>query len=505
MFVLQSSEMRELDRKTIEDFGLPSFVLMERAGVGVVISLEHELGDLRDLSYVVLVGKGNNGGDGLVVARTLLDFSNDVTVVLLTKNLKDDPLKNLELYEKLGGQVVVFGEDIDLAGLEGLLMSADVIVDALLGIGIKGELKEPIKEFVEMVNMSPAYKVAVDIPTGVDSDTGKVCGCAVMSDLTVTFAYPKIGHVLYPGREYTGKLKVVSIGIPKKFASEKGLSRRILTADYVKELLPYRPNDSHKGNFGRVAIIAGSKIYKGAPLLTALGAVKSGAGLTYLFVPEDIHGLYTSTAPEIIVIPTKSCGGFLCKESAGFIMDELRKMDVIALGPGLTVSEDTRWFVNEILKLNVPVVLDADGLNVLDGEILRERTSPTVITPHPGEFARLTGNKTKDVKYSYQLAENFSKEHSCVTVLKGATTIITDGERTYFNITGNNALAKGGSGDVLTGIIASFIAQGAPPYESALIGVYIHGRTVEFYEEDPASFTPNDIIRNIGKVLKILR
>ncbi len=501
MRVLQSSEMKEMDRFTIEELGIPSRVLMERAGVSVVLALEHEMEDLYNKSFVVVVGKGNNGGDGLVVARTLLDYSFDVNVVLLSKELKGNPKENFEVYTKMGGNYFVLGEDIDLAGFESLLMGADVVVDAILGIGLKGDVREDVAEVIDMINMAPAYKVCVDISSGVDSDTGKVMGRAIRCDLTVTFAYPKVGHILYPGREYTGKLKVASIGIPKYLADRFNITRYITTANFVREILPERPKDSHKGTFGKVAIVAGSKIYKGAAVLSALGSLHSGVGLTYLLVPEEIHEIPAMVAPEVITVPVPSCDGYFCEKSVDFVKDFLKKVDVFSIGPGLSQGKNIENFVKSVLKVERPAVVDADALNNVDITFFKERKAPTIITPHPGEFARLLGKDTRDVIYNYKLAEEVAKEYGIVILLKGATTIVTDGKETYFNITGDTGLAKGGSGDVLTGMIASFMAQGLSAKEAAIVSAYIHGRTTE-YADCQYSFSATEVARNIGKVIR---
>ncbi len=497
--------MRKLDKKTIEELGIPSRVLMERAGVSVVMSLEQEIGDLSNLSFLVVVGKGNNGGDGLVVARNLLDFSFDVTAILLSRDLKGDPLENLKAFEKLGGNVLVLGQDIDIPGFEKLAISSDVIVDAILGIGLKGNVRENVAEIIEIINQSPAYKVCVDISSGIDSDTGKVMGAAVKCDLTVTFAFPKIGHILPPGRQYSGKLKVASIGIPKIFGSEVSSNRFIFTESMAKNLLPERPQDSNKGTFGKVAIIAGSRYYTGAPVLAALGAMRSGCGLTYLLTPEPFNTVATTHHPDLISIPVPGCEGFFCKKSLEEVMKFAEVADAVAIGPGLSREEGVKVFVNEIALIDKPLVIDADGINNLTLEVLKKRSAPTILTPHPGEFARLIGEEIDNVKYNYELAESFAKDHECVLVLKGNTTIITDGNTTLFNLTGNSALAKGGSGDVLTGMIVSFLAQGLEPLHAAALSVYLHGLTANAYEGDEATMSPLDIPDILKSVIKKIR
>ena len=506
MYILTSDEMRSLDRKTIEDIGIPSRVLMERAGVSVVLSMEHEFGSLENLDFVVLVGGGNNGGDGLVVARALLDYTPNVTAILLKENLKGDPLENLRAFEKIGGEYAVLGKDIDLEELEYLITSTDVVVDAMLGIGVKGEVREPIFSVIDMVNQSPARKVCVDVPSGIDSDTGKVLGRAIRCDLTVTFAYPKIGHVLYPGREYTGKLKVASIGIPRVLADDT--KRAIITEALVKSLIPFRKKDSNKGTYGRVGIIGGSVLYSGAPVLSALGSMKSGAGLTYVFTPKEVHTVVTSSYPEAISIPVESCEGYLCERSFDSLKEWIDKMDVLAIGPGMGLNENTVRSLKRLIDVEKTIVLDADGLNALSEigvEVIKERRSPAVLTPHPGEFSRLVKKNVQEVLYNYRLAEDFARENNIVLVLKGATTIVTNGEHTLFNLTGNTGLSKGGSGDVLTGVIASLIAQGLDPFEASILGVYLHGAAAHLNKTDESGLLPTELARMIPDVLKSLR
>ena len=506
MRVLTSSEMRELDERTISEV-VPSRVLMERAGVSVVMAMEQELGNLSIHSYLVLVGKGNNGGDGLVVARTLLDYTPNVIAVLLSRDLKGDPLENLKAFENLGGEVLVLGEDIGLEELEHLAFTSDVIVDALLGIGIRGNLRENVAKVIDVINESPAFKVCVDVPSGIDSDTGKVMGTAVRCDLTVTFACPKIGHILFPGRKMSGKLKVASIGIPRVLIESSG-KRFLITEEIARSLVPERPKDSNKGTFGKVLIIGGSVLYSGAPVLSALGSMKSGAGLTIVLTPREIHTVVTANHPEAISIPLKSCGGFLCEESLGEALDWIEKASVVVLGPGLGLNENTIGFVKKIVEIERPLVIDADALNALSKigvEVLKGRKSPAVLTPHPGEFSRLAGKSVEEVKYNYELAEDFAKEFGVVLVLKDATTIITDGDRTFFNTSGDVGLAKGGSGDVLSGIIGSFIAQKLDPIEAAILGVYVHGAASRLFDSDQSGLLPSEVASLVPRVLKGLR
>jgi len=497
--VVTAEEMRELDELTVRDFGLDSRILMERAGLSVVLAMEEELGDLSKKSFLVVCGSGNNGGDGLVVARNLLGVAKGVLVVSLGKSKTPDCEYNFQLYRKYGGAVT---EEFD----ETLLRDFDVVVDAIFGTGLKGEVKGEHARVIETLNRSGKFIVSVDIPSGVDASTGKILGTAVKASMTVTFGFPKVGHLIFPGRELTGKLKVANIGHPLVLSSK--IRREIITKESVASLLPQRPRDSHKGTYGKVLVIGGSRHYSGAPVLSAIAVLKVGGGLSAIITPYPQNLVATAKYPELVSIPVITSEGFFTEESVADVLKVAENFDVIVLGPGLGDDERTKRFVREIVpKIEKPLLLDADGLNALSGftSILRQRKHPTVLTPHPGEMARLVGKKVEDVKYNYVLAEDFARESGCVLVLKSATTIVTDGERTYFNVTGNTGLSKAGSGDVLAGMIAGFMAQGLAPVDAARVGVFLHGLVAEEYEDDESGFTPSELLKRVPRAIRGLR
>ncbi|PLV59726.1 NAD(P)H-hydrate dehydratase [Thermotoga sp. KOL6] len=494
MKVTTSQEMKKIDEITIKDFGVDSRILMERAGLSAVLAMEEELGNLSEHKFLVFCGGGNNGGDGFVVARNLLGIAKEVSAVFLGRRKTPDCEYNYNLYVKFGGKLL---EQFD----ESILGEYDVIVDAIFGTGLKGEITGEYVKVIESINRSNAYVVSIDIPSGVSADSGKVMGVAVRADLTVTFGAPKIGHLLFPGREHTGKLKVANIGHPSSLFDS--IKRRVITKEYVSSLLPNRPKDSHKGTYGKVLIIAGSKFYSGAPVLSGMGALKVGAGLVTLLTPFPQNLVATSNFPELISVPIETDEGFFGKRNVEECLKLSEKVDVVAIGPGLGNNEQTKEFVNDFLKrLEKPAVVDADGINVLDPSILVERTHPTVITPHPGEMARLSKRSVENIKYNYAFAEEFARDHHCVVVLKSATTIVTDGESTYFNITGNTGLSKGGSGDILTGMIAAFMAQGLKPLEASVSSVFLHGFSAEFYEHSERGLTASDLLELIPKAIR---
>jgi len=493
MKVLTSAQMRGADRRTIEDLGIPSQLLMERAGVSVVQALSEEVENWRNLRVLTLCGGGNNGGDGLVVAREALNRGAQVKVVMFREPKSAESSNNLRWYKELGGEVIFFR---GASEIRELLLWADVIVDAVFGIGFTGEPPAEIVEIFELVNTSSGFKVGVDIPSGVDADTGMVAG-AIMCDLTVTFAAPKLGHILPPGRFFCGRLKVADIGIPKRFIESR---REVITKHHVMRLLPVRFDDSHKGTYGSTLIIAGSRNYSGAPLLTALGAAATGVGLVYVAVPEGLSTVITTHAPELIAIPVP--GDHHSLKTLEAVSPILDRVSSIAVGPGLGRSSETLPLVLRLLEMDKKLIIDADALNLLsnsDSDTWRAKYD-VLITPHPGEFARLTKKSTKETKNNYALAEKYAELHGVNVALKGPTTVVTNGERTYFNVLGNSSLAKGGSGDVLTGLIAGFAAQGIGTFEAATLSVFLHGRAAEVSEKDPRTFTPRDIVGNLSKV-----
>lgn len=495
--VATAQEMKEIDELTIKEYGVDSRILMERAGISVVLAMEEELGNLSDYRFLVLCGGGNNGGDGFVVARNLLGTAKDVLVVSLGKKKTPDCEYNYGLYKKFGGKVVDKFEPF-------LLNEFDVVVDAIFGTGLRGEITGEYAEIINLVNKSGKIVVSVDVPSGIDSNTGKVLGVAVKADLTVTFGVPKIGHILFPGRDLTGKLKVANIGHPVHLIDS--INRYVITREMVRSLLPERPRDSHKGTYGKVLIIAGSRLYSGAPVLSGMGALKVGTGLVKLAVPFPQNLIAISRFPELISIPVDTEKGFFGPRNIQECLELSKDVDVVAIGPGLGNNEHVREFVNEFLKtLEKPAVIDADAINVLDISVLKERKSPAVLTPHPGEMARLVKKTVGDVKYNYELAEEFAKENDCVLVLKSATTIVTDGGRTLFNITGNTGLSKGGSGDVLTGMIAGFMAQGLSPLEASTVSVYLHGFAAELFEQDERGLTASELLRLIPEAIRRLK
>ncbi len=481
MKLVTADEMREIDRYAIEELGIPSIVLMENAGLRTLIGMMEAIPNLLDKRTLVVAGKGNNAGDGFVVARHLFNSGGTVRIALCSPSseIKGDAKVNLEIARKTG--IDVF-EVSDVEKLRDLLAWSDIIVDAILGTGIKGRVEGFLGEVIEEVNLSRKPVVAIDLPSGLEASTGKVYGPCIKANWTFTMCLPKLGLWLYPGAYYTGKIFVVDIGIPSWVWEEKfNIKRELLTIPYVKSIFPSkRDPQSHKGDFGRVLIIAGSRGFTGAAALTSLGALRIGAGLVYLAVPESLIDILEAKLTEVIKIPVSESDGAFDIKSFLDLKEHIERSDVVVLGPGIGTSLPTKVFVHELLeKIDKPIVIDADGLNCLLGnlDLLKKYKGSIVITPHPGEMARLMGIKTSEVQENrLDIAERFSSEYNVTLVLKGARTIISSPDgRTYINPTGNPGMATGGTGDVLTGMIGGLMAQGLDPVEASCIAVFLHG------------------------------
>lgn len=518
MFVVDAHQMREMDRFTMDTLGIPGIILMEHAGRAVADEIRLR-GSFRHA--VILCGHGNNGGDGMVIARYLHQRSCAVTVFLLgdPQKMSSDSQFHMDLVQKQGIQIETFNGDWQ--HVTEALSHADLIVDAMLGTGAKGSLREPVKTAVNLVNdvrsgigIKPVV-VAVDLPTGIDADNGQLMDTAVKADLTVTFAFPKWGHFLYPGKEYVGELKVKDIGIPDQAIEHVGCSAHILTPEAVAQAIPRRIKHSHKGTYGHVLLISGSHEMRGAPVLAGNAALRSGAGMVTMAVPASILSQVSSQVTEAIMWAWPEHEGHFENRPLSQISqwhDRKERFSCVAVGPGMgTWPQGEEWIDQIFSHFSCPLILDADALNLVarNPDILQHGHGPVVITPHPGEMARLTGLPVTEVERSRpQVAKNFAKQYQVYVVLKGTHTIIAapDG-RMVLNMTGSPSMAKGGSGDVLTGIISSFIAQISRNDEANLLdaiaaAVHIHGLTGEICgKQSEYSTLASDMIRHIGTAI----
>ncbi len=395
--------------------------------------------------------------------------------------MKGDAAVNMEIWRRMGQKIytVTQNEDFNTARL--LLVKTDLIVDAIFGTGFKGFVKEHIGLIIESINASGKPVIAVDIPSGVEADTGRVNGPCVRANVTVTFGLPKIGLLMEPGASYTGSLRIADISLPLPLLTDNHIKCNMIERSMVKGWLPFRQNYSHKGDYGRVLVIAGSRGMAGAACLTAEAAARIGAGLVNLVVPESIYAPVCAKLTEVMVTPVpETAEGTLSKEALPLIKGLAERADVLALGPGLSTNPQTMEAVRKLISLsNLPLVLDADGINAFINhkDILESYRQPLVLTPHPGEMSRLAESSIDKIQSNrLQEARLWSDRLNAVLVLKGAKTIIAAPDGTaYINVTGNPGMATGGSGDVLTGIIAGLIAQGMDAVTSAAAGVYLHG------------------------------
>ncbi|MBW2050949.1 MAG: NAD(P)H-hydrate dehydratase [Deltaproteobacteria bacterium] len=481
MHFVTAEEMRRLDNKTISECGVPGVVLMENAGRGAAVLAQEHFGLLTGRSIAVISGRGNNGGDGFVMARVFHGWGAHVRIYLLGSRdqVNGDARINLEIAFNLDLEIVEVSEDSGPDRID--LSNADMIIDAILGTGLNAEVRGLYREVIDRINKSGRTVVAVDVPSGLDSDTGRIWGSCVRADLTVTFGLPKAGLFLPPGEVLVGRLEVVDIGIPPQVMAEIGQTRELLLEDNLKGLLKSRDLDGHKGHYGHVLIVAGSTGKTGAAALTSLAAAKSGAGLTTLAVPGSLNTVLEEKVTEVMTEPLpESEPGYLAPNAIDRILELAEGKSVLALGPGISTQPGSIEVVRGLVEhCELPLVIDADGLNALAGstDLLKKAKREVVLTPHPGEMSRLAGMTVIEIQSNrLSSAVDFAKAHGVVLILKGYRTVIgvPDG-RTFLNTTGGPHMASGGMGDVLTGIVAGLVSQGLSVTDASRLGVFIHG------------------------------
>jgi len=518
MHLVNSQQIRRLEDRAIRDFGIPGILLMENAALAVVREIWRHFTDRKQkligLKAAVLVGKGNNGGDGLAIARHLVLSGFEVTAFLMAKpqDLKGDAELNYRLYTGTEGKLFVIDGEKQKRLARFAFAQADVVVDALYGTGLRGAMPAIAEEYIEEINQAKAWVVAVDIPSGVEADTGKVYRLAVRADLTVTFGLPKLGHFLGQGPEFSGQVVVDAISIPPTYLEDEELSNYILTAQALSLIMPVRQLQGHKGTHGKGILAAGSLGMSGAAILAGRAALRTGLGLLQIVTPHKVVPVVANGVIEGTVWPA-SGDSLLDAESWPVIQERCQGAQALALGPGLGVNEKFLAVLEKILlDLSLPLVLDADALNLvaLDPRILdrRQGRGPLILTPHPGEMARLCNLTTGEVQENrLELAVSKAIEWGAVVVLKGAVTVVAapDG-RAFLNPTGNPGLGTGGTGDVLTGSILSWLAQGVPPLEAACLAVYLHGKAAEILAEKFgwSGFTASELAESLPQARRQL-
>lgn len=514
MIVVTAAEMQAMDRQTIEGFGIPGRVLMENAGRGATrCFLEHLFMEGRG-RVAVVAGRGNNGGDGFVVARYLAQRQIDVRVYLLTApgRLQGDAAANFNLLSAVGVPVVEIPDAESFTNAQMEMQHARYWIDAILGTGLKSEVRGHYRNVIEFINQQHRPVLAVDIPSGLDSDTGQPCGTCIQAAATATFGFAKIGQLLHPGAQYCGLLEVIDIGIPPMAAASANVRQQLITARQVQTVLGQRAPDSHKGRTGHLLVVAGSTGKSGAASMTAMAALRCGAGLVTLGVPQSLNPILEAQLVEVMTLPLPEDDRVGLSASA---FDAIRAAaegkQCVALGPGLGTAPQTGELVRRMIQeIDLPMVIDADGLNNLAGNLawLKGRRAPAVLTPHPGEMARLTQRSVPQIQQDrVAAARDMATRHDVHLVLKGARTVVAapDGQ-IWINATGNAGMASGGMGDVLTGLIAGLITQGCAPVEAAISGVHLHGLAADILAKSaPRGYLATEVMhtipQTIGRVL----
>ena len=517
MKILTASQTRQLEASCAR-IGLPSEKLMENAGRAVAEEVKRILGGADRRHILVLIGPGNNGGDGLVAARHLHDWGADVTVYLLGRRADDDP--NLKLVREREVGCVEAAKDEGLSRFNDSLASADAVIDALFGTGTARPFSGNILSVMDKVNMAkkkrPKWRIiALDLPSGLNADSGAVDPATLYADYTITLGTPKPGLFNFPGAERVGKITVADIGMPENMAEES--TSEYLTGELVRSILPERPLQANKGSFGRVLVVAGSMKYIGAAYLACSGAIRVGAGLVTLATTPTLQTILAAKLTEVTYLPLpESRPGIVSPEAARLISQQFESYNVLLLGCGLGQSQAAVKLVRSILlakeRRELPaLVLDADALNILASvpQWWQHLTTDAILTPHPGEMARLTGMSVPEIQADrLGVAKKWAAEWNKTVVLKGAYTVIASPDaRTVISPIANPGLASAGSGDVLTGAIAGLVAQGLPLFEAAAGGVYLHGEAGERVRDrlGDAGMIASDLLPELPVVIKNLK
>ncbi|AOY76319.1 bifunctional ADP-dependent NAD(P)H-hydrate dehydratase/NAD(P)H-hydrate epimerase [Clostridium formicaceticum] len=504
MKVLKNEEMRKLDEIAINTYKIPGIILMENAGISVVEEIEKSLASKENKKIAVISGLGNNGGDGFVITRHLMNKGIQVITYIVgdTSMIKGDAKINFDILEKMKAFIVKLESSEDIIQFQEDLQQYSILVDALLGTGLQRTVEGIMREVILKMNASKKEIIAVDIPSGINGNDGKVQGVAVEAKKTITFQLPKIGNILFPGSYYGGALLVKNIGIPKEAVSLIQSKIHLITEEVAASVLSKRYGDTHKGSYGRAFIIAGSVGMSGAAILASKTALRCGAGLLRTAVPESLIPILENQLIEGITVPVKE---MLDKG----IINYLKEENVVAIGPGCGRSQEFEEILHTVItSARLPLVIDADGLNLLANNIhlLKDLKAPCIITPHPGEMSRLTGLSIQEVNdHRLEVAKNFSEKWGVITLLKGARTVITDPQgQIFINRTGNPGMATAGSGDVLTGMITGLLSQGVEPLQAAIVSAYLHGKAGDRAAEELGEYSmlAGDIIDQVPFVIQ---
>lgn len=487
--------MRKIDNYCINEINIPGIVLMENAALKVVKNLELS----KYNSFCIVCTKGNNGGDGFAVARHLHILNKKVEVFLVgdKENMSEDCKINYNILKKIGVNIIDITNFEDINNLRDSIEKAEITIDAIFGTGLSRNVEGIYDSVISIINENSQYIVAIDIPSGLDGNTGKVLGNCIKAHKTITFQLYKKGFLNYGTDKFTGEIVVEDIGVPKIAIDRFHNNEFIVDEAMIKNNIKIRNKYSYKGDHGRVLVVAGSKGYTGAAYICTQGAVRSGAGLVTLCCGSEIRDILSSKLVEAMTISF---------DDEDKLNEAIKKSDVIAVGPGMGNNEKTFNLLNRIIsKASCPIVIDADGINVLKDRIniLKNKKSEIIITPHLGEMSNITGLSIEHIKQNrIEVSKEFAQENNLIVLLKGFNTIVTDGEKTIINPTGNSSMASGGMGDCLTGMIAAFIAQGYEPIKATCIAAYIHGYSGERLSREMFCVNASHILEDIPFSIK---
>lgn len=516
MQIVTGAEMKRIDEETIKRF-VPGLTLMEQAGQRVMERIEAEFGSVEGLLVSLFLGRGNNAGDGLVVARLLLESNAKVILNYMSepKDLSPDAFKN---YARLSGfrkkrgimERFLFLSDWE-EKVEHELEECDLVVDALLGTGISKPVRENLAHVIDLINGGSAPVLSIDIPSGVSADTAEVMGCAVAASMTVTLGLPKVGLLFHPGRAHAGALSVGDIGIPAEVIEGERFPLHILDADQAREDLPVDDPTAHKFARGSLLLVAGSRRYAGAARLAAESALRTGCGIVYLAGPESIRIPVQTAAPEIVFLPMpENAGGTIAADAEDLLPGDVR-YDALAVGPGLTTDESAVRLVRSLVERSkAPLLLDADGINAFEGDfgtlLSLAREGEVVISPHSGELRRLTGREVPKGPPAARIAHlrELVEATGLVLIHKDAPTIVAQPDgRLFVNVAGHPGQATAGSGDVLTGAVAGFLARGCAAAEAARAGVFLHSLAADIaaLEQGEEGMIAGDCMRALGRAM----
>lgn len=508
MKVITSEDIKELEEKLEREYNLPTVLLMENAASFVFNFIKERFKDVRSMNIAILCGPGNNGGDGLALARYL--YLSGVEKVTVFSYLWDRKISEL-----LKVQLRVIEDYIEMRNLlleYESLKKYDLIVDGIFGIGLKREIDEGLKEIFSFINKLNKPVISIDVPSGINADTGEVMGGAIKAAYTLSMFLPKLGFFSIPAIDYIGELVIGNLGVPNSIIDNLTDSKIYLADEnFISNLIRIPSKGVHKGTKGKVLIIGGSIQYTGAPILTALSALRVGCGMVYLALPEDINMLYRSLYPEIIYVPLKSKNGFISVKDVDEILSFIDKTNInaVGIGPGIGIYEGTQKFVREFLKeVKIPTVVDADALSYISDILIDLKGKDLILTPHYGEMSKLVGKSVGDIiKNRFIIGKDFVKDYNLYLLLKGPFSLFfTPQEEVYINPFADSLLATAGSGDVLTGIVSGLLAQGYSIKEAGIIGNYIHGKSSEFWKKKKGrvGLIASDIIQLIPMVLEEL-